>query len=133
MSIEDLQKRLDAVLSSRGQGPSPELAAAGPPPRRIFSDYDRRDTAAATALASRLMAIANEKGGEDGLAAAVDEVERALAAEERPGLVQHAVKLFITHHPEARERLRLGALEKRQPHLARPSKKTGRDEENGSQ
>ncbi|MGH8422202.1 MAG: hypothetical protein ACRER3_07585 [Pseudomonas fluorescens] len=59
----------------------------------------------ATALASRFMEIADAKGGEEGLAAAVQEMERTLGTEEVSGLVQHAVRLFLAHHKEASEKL----------------------------
>lgn len=134
MSIEDLQKRLDAVLSPRGREGDPELAAAPEVPGPLFTQYSRKGAMAATDLASRFMAAADRRGGEEGLADAVDEIERALAAEETPGLVQQAAELFIAHHPEARAKLRLGRLERRQPGAVRPSKSTskpGREDDDG--
>jgi len=62
--------------------------------------------AKATALASRFMEITDEKGGDEGLEAATQEMERMLKTEEISGLVQHAARLFLTHHKEASERLR---------------------------
>jgi hypothetical protein len=50
------------------------------------------------------MEIADAKGGDEGLAAAVDEMERILGTE-IPGLVRHAVRLFLAHHKEASEKL----------------------------
>jgi hypothetical protein len=134
VSLEDLQKRLDAVLSPRGRAGDPELASAPEATGPIFTQYSRKGAMQATDLASRFMAAADRRGGEEGLADAVDEIERALAAEETPGLVQQAVKLFITHHPEARAKLRLERLERRQPGAVGPSKsnsKPGRDEDDG--
>lgn len=120
--IDDLQKRLDAVLSPRrGEGDA-ELAAAPEVSGPMFTQYSRKGAMEATDLASRFMAAADRRGGEEGLADAVDEIERALAAEETPGLVQQAVKLFIAHHSEAQAKLRLGRLERRQPGAVRPSK-----------
>lgn len=54
------------------------------------------------------MEIADAKGGEEGLAAAVQEMERTLGTEETSGLVQHAVRLFLAHHKEASEKLGKG-------------------------
>jgi hypothetical protein len=51
----------------------------------------------------------------------VSELEREREVAEMPRLVQHATKLFLIHHPEARAKLRLLLLEKRQPDLVRPS------------
>ena len=134
MSLEDLQKRLDAVLSPRGREGDAELASAPEAAGPIFTQYSRKGAIEATDLASRFMAAADRRGGEEGLADAVDEIERALAAEDTPGLVQQAVKLFIAHHPEARAKLRLERLERRQPGAVRPSKsdsKPGRDQDDG--
>jgi hypothetical protein len=67
------------------------------------------------------MEKADEKGGEEGLADAVAEIERARDATDLPRLVQLATKLFLLHHPGARARLRLRPLEQRQLDLVRPS------------
>ena len=45
---------------------------------------------------------------------------RALGAL-RPGLLQHALKIFSIHSPLAREYFPLGSLEQRQPYLVLPS------------
>jgi len=63
----------------------------------------------ATALASRFMEIADAKGGEEGLADAVQEIEETLETEDLSGLAQHAVKLFLAHHKEASEKLDRGS------------------------
>lgn len=122
--IEDLQRRVDDVLSGRGKGNEYILdttAAAETAPEQWFSEFHNPHRRRATELASRVMQIAEEKGGEEGLADAVSEIERARDTEEMPGLVQHATELFLTHHPEARAKLRLKSLEQRQPGLVRPS------------
>jgi len=102
--IQDLRDRVAEIL----WGPENAVATARPsessasqPP---FSAYDLEGMERATALAGRFMEIADATGGEEGLAAAVDEMEQVLATEP-PGLVQHAVKLFLTHHKEAGEKL----------------------------
>jgi len=54
------------------------------------------------------MEIADAKGGEEGLADAVQEIEETLETEDLSGLAQHAVKLFLAHHKEASEKLDRG-------------------------
>ena len=133
--IEDLQRRIDEILSGRGKGNEFVLnttAAAGTTPEQWFSEFNSSHRRRATELASRLMQIAEEKGGEEGLADAVREIERARDTEEMPRLVQHATQLFLTHHPEARNKLRLKPLEKRQPDLVRPSRPRPRSESDTS-
>lgn len=123
--IEELQERVDDILSGRGKGNEYILdttAAAETTPEQWFSEFHNPHRRRATELASRLMQIAEEKGGEEGLADAVSEIERARDAAEMPRLVQHATELFLTHYPEARAKLRLKPLEQRQPDLVRPSK-----------
>jgi hypothetical protein len=123
--IEDLQRRIDNVLSGRGKGNEfigDVAAAAETTPQEWFSEFSSSDRRRATELASSLMQRADEKGGEEGLADAVSSIERALDTEDKPSLVQHATELFLTHYPEARDKLRLKPLEERQPDLVRPSR-----------
>ncbi|MGH3941373.1 MAG: hypothetical protein ACRDTG_22635 [Pseudonocardiaceae bacterium] len=99
--IEDLRSRVDAIVS----GPAvaqPVLASENL--QSHFSQYDSEHMSRATALAASFMEIADAKGGEEGLADAVQEMERVLGAE-IPGLVRHAVRLFLAHHKEAGEKL----------------------------
>ncbi len=119
--VQNLQRRIDDVLSGRGKGNEFVTTGAGTAPQQWYSDFSSPDRQRAVELASRIMGVANEKGGEEGLADAVSEIERERAATEMPRLVQHATELFLTHHPEARDKLRLEPLEKRQPDLVRPS------------
>jgi hypothetical protein len=124
-NIEELQERVDNILSGRGKGNEfigDMAAAAETTPDQWYSEFSSPQRRRATELASRIMKIADEKGGEEGLADAVLEIERARDTEEMPRLVQHATQLFLTHHPEARDKLRLKPLEKRQPDLVRPSR-----------
>jgi hypothetical protein len=128
--IEDLQRRVDNVLSGRGKGNEYiiDLAAGDETTsQQWFSEFFNPDQERAVELASRLMQIADEKGGEEGLADAVTEIERARDTADMPRLVQHATKLFLTHHPQARAKLRLRPLEQRQPDLVRPSKASNLD------
>jgi hypothetical protein len=119
--VQNLQRRIDDVLSGRGKGNEFVTTGAGTAPQQWYSDFSSPDRQRAVELASRIMGVADEKGGEEGLADAVSEIERERAAAEMPRLVQHATELFLTHHPEARDKLRLGPLEERQPDLVRPS------------
>lgn len=99
--IDDLRDRVALIISG------PETSTLIPPPvtpRSGFSAFNREQVSRATDLASRFMEIADAKGGDEGLAAAVQEMERVLGTEV-PGLVRHAVRLFLTHHREAGERL----------------------------
>lgn len=124
---DDLQERLENFLSGRGKGAEMRAEsvqakkAKGKAQRSQFSPFVNEDLERARNIASELMDITNKKGGEEGLTDAVTEVERRLG-DEKPGLLQYAVKLFVTHHPEARDRFRLKPLEKRQPNVVRPSR-----------
>ncbi|MFN6516196.1 MAG: hypothetical protein RMY29_017085 [Nostoc sp. CreGUA01] len=114
--IEEIQTKVNDILSGHTKGQHQDTQRS----QRHFSSYVNEDVEKATALASRLMQIAEKKGGEAGLADAIEETERILGTE-IPGLVQYALKLFITHYPEARAKLKLRPLEQRQPNLVRPS------------
>lgn len=130
--IDALQAKVNGFLSARGQGLAEAgLAAAGDEEPEVFSEFDSGERDRGIELASRLMRIANEVGGDAGIAAALEEADRAESRERVAGLVQYAVKLFVTHHPEARAKLRLKPLEKRQPNLVRPSKAAALDGEAG--
>jgi tyrosinase len=121
------------------------LSLGESPPSRPFSPFVPEDVEMAVELASELMRVTRAAGsGDDGLAAALDAAEDRLAVEHGGlppggeqaalaadvtapggealhGLTQHAVKLFVTHDPVARDRLRLRPLERRQPELVLPS------------
>jgi hypothetical protein len=124
--IEELQRRVDDVLTGFGKGNEfiGNVAAAEATPEQWYSEFFPPHQQMANELLSRLIQIADEKGGEEGLADAVAEIERARDAAAMPRLVQHATRLFLIHHPEARTKLRLKPLEQRQPDLVRPSKAT---------
>lgn len=121
--VDELQQRVDDILSGHGEGWGVGVRATSrlEPPQRPFSTFVPEDLNRAVYFASRFMAFADRKPGAEGLTDAVADIERA-EEKERPGLVQHAVKLFLTHHPGARESLRLQPLEERQPNLVRSSK-----------
>lgn len=99
--FDDLRNRVALIVSG------PETTSPVPVPETSesrFSPYDSEHASRATALASRFMKIADAKGGDEGLAAAVQEMERVLGTE-IPGVVRYAVKLFLVHHKEASEKL----------------------------
>jgi hypothetical protein len=124
--IEDLQRRIDNILSGQGKGNEfiGDVVPAESTPEQWYSEFFPPHQQMADVLFSRLMQIADEKGGEEGLADAVAEIERERDAADMPRMVQHATRLFLMHHPEARAKLRLKPLEQRQPDLVRPSKES---------
>lgn len=99
--VEDLRNRVAAIVSGPAEA-NPVVASENLQSR--FSQYDSDQVSRATALAASFMEIADVKGGEEGLADAVQEMERVLETE-IPGLVRHAVRLFLVHHKEAGEKL----------------------------
>jgi len=94
---DDLNTRIHAILSGPRTG---GRAASSTLPR--FSPYDAEDVDRASEIASRLVALAKEGGGDVGLAAATQEVERLLTIE-KPGLAQYAFKLFLAHRGESED------------------------------
>ncbi|MGH3941374.1 MAG: tyrosinase family protein [Pseudonocardiaceae bacterium] len=129
---------------------APKRPAATPKkiPKSQFSPFDMDCMNGAMVMASKLMEIAERKGGDAGLADAigtigslgelvggaravvgdlvgdltgqVSEVARAVGPDMLAslGLRQYALELFITHYPAAREKFKLGSVEQRQPNLA---------------
>ncbi|HKF36641.1 MAG TPA: tyrosinase family protein [Ktedonobacteraceae bacterium] len=136
-NLSDLQEKIDYIISGPRRGGIPlaptvlartptalaaTRATVAPAAPRSFSEFVFEDVERASEIASSLISIAKVRGGEEGLADAVAEIDRLRAAEQQPGLVQHAVKLFITHYPLARQTFRWKPLEKRQPNLVVPSR-----------
>jgi hypothetical protein len=116
--IDDVRNRFDRIVSA----PRGEAAAAPerPASSRPFSPYVDDDVAEAAALAMRLSDLTRHHGGGvEGLEVALAEAERQLTAEQLQGLVQYALKLFVTRDPTAKQYLRLGRLERRQPNAVR--------------
>jgi hypothetical protein len=91
-----LRNRIDAIVRGPRDPPTGRAMRGGP----MFSPYVDDDMQRATELASHLMAVADSRPGIDGLGDAVAEMEAALGRE-MPGLVPYAVKLFLTHWPNA--------------------------------
>ena len=153
---QDLGGAVGGLLGGpKRQAPKPSQA---PKPKQIqksvFNPFDLVATRGAVVMASKLMEIADRKGGDAGLADAigalgslgelkggvsglagvvgdlttqvsglVGELVGAIGADAlgQMGLRQHALGLFITHYPPAREKFKIAPLEQRQPHLVRRS------------
>lgn len=98
-----LQARIDALLQ-----PDTEPADVTETSVQLpFSPFVRVHARRAGEVATRVFEHADEHGVEAGVAAAED----AARTESSRGLVMRAVKTFVTHHPEARSRLALPAVE----------------------
>ena len=104
--IADLRKRSDALLVAPEGAALVDAAAREP---RTFTPFLVDHLQAAIDLSDRLMATADEQG----LAAAIEEAERASRIEPRD-LFEWAWMLFLTHHPEG-ARLPIPGLEERHP------------------
>jgi tyrosinase len=150
---QDLGGAVEGLLGGpKRQAPKPSQA---PKPKQIqrsqFNPFDPAAARGAVAMASKLMEIADRKGGDAGLAdaigalgslgeltggvsglagnlvsdltAEVSEIVGAVGADAlgMRGLRQHALALFITHYPPAREKFKVEPLEQRQPNLVRRS------------
>jgi hypothetical protein len=100
VSRDSLQERLDRLFAA-----APHAAPAAA--LRPFVDYHDADQEAARRLADAMAAAASTDSGDTGLERALDLAERAAATEPVAGLTRRAVRLFVTHHPAAAERLRL--------------------------
>lgn len=99
--LDDLQARADALLTRTDDSATVEAKIASTEgPSRRFSAFIPSELDRALALASELMKIAADTGGEAGVAAALEEAERRASVEDVQ-LVRHAVELFIVHDPEA--------------------------------
>src|SRR5256885_419326 len=109
-TVAALQSQIDRVLAG-------DVSIGGKPEdRRPFTAFMPDDVRQAVDLATDWMSIANKGGGVNGLAEAVGAISESLGRY-RPGLVEHATMLFLTHYPEARSHLVVRSLEERQPNL----------------
>jgi tyrosinase len=97
-SIEEIQREANRLL---GTAPEQETAvlALAPEPGAPFSAFHPEQLGRAIELMHELARVADELGGEAGLAAVLSTV-RELAKTNPPALVQYALQLFIVHHPE---------------------------------
>lgn len=101
MSRDPLRERLERLLAALAAGPVAPAAE-----RRPFVDYLDSDQAAARELADGMVAAARAEPGDDGLDRALGLAEAAARSEAVHGVARQAVRLFLTHYPPARERLR---------------------------
>ncbi len=109
--IRDLQRRANDLFLAAG-----EAEARGDTPAGVrFSPFVPEHVESALALVDRWMKLTEEGRGNDGLAAALEDAERELAAD--PERAKHALMIFITHDPRA-ARLPVPSLEERRPDLA---------------
>jgi len=115
--LDELRSRFQRIMwAPRGASTAPVRSAA----TRPFSAYVNEDVDQASAIAARLSDLTRRHGGgTGGLDAALSEAEKLVAAEATRGLVQYALKLFVTHDPTANRFLQLGPLERRQPGAVR--------------
>jgi hypothetical protein len=123
--MPEYQTVIDSILQGRGLGRrfraakaelTRELAPSETPP--LFSAFVDQYLRGALARAGRFEQITDEAG----LDRATEAIQDALAEEPVVGLVQYAVLLFLTHHPEARSKIKIKPLEMRQPELVLPSR-----------
>jgi hypothetical protein len=106
-----------AALRASALAPSPVASADAP--AAFFSEFITEHLEEAITLAERFIEIANATPGADGLEAVVDEATTEKGR--RPGgMVEHALMLFILHHPQGRT-LRIPSLLTRSPGQVFPS------------
>src|ERR687897_133893 len=99
-TIEELQSRADRLLGTAvSPGEAVTQALVEDDPGKPFSPFIPAQAAAAVELAEELAKAADERGGEEGIEAALARAQE-LAREHPPQLVQHALHLFVVHHPE---------------------------------
>lgn len=101
----DLQRRVDAIFGT----PDARGVVAGQP----FSPFRKADVER-SARVTRGLVDAERAGG---MPAAVDAAEQA-AKREPTGVVKHALKVFVTHHPPAARALRLPTAAAQETHRA---------------
>lgn len=134
------------ISAAKSRAPKPK-----PVQKREFNPFSVADTRRAVIMASKLMEIANKKGGDAGLTDAigalgslgemvgevsglagdlvgdltghVSDIVKAVGVDALglTGLRQQALVLFITHYPPARQKFKMPSFEQRQPSLVRRS------------
>jgi hypothetical protein len=127
-NLDDIRNRFQRIVAAPRDTPArPSVQSSS---ARLFSAYVNEDVDEASAIAARLSEITSQHGGgAEGLDAALSEAERLLATEAVQGLVQYALKLFVTRDPTAKRFLRLGRLEQRQPNAVRGARPNRGDED----
>jgi|SRR5215475_12816745 len=107
--VQELQERINSALRQT-------------PEARVASDFSDYKPDHSPELVQDLMQAA-EQGGEEGVKAALDEFDRLSQSEDRLRM-QHALMLFLTHHPAVSELgLRVPSLRERSPWKVLPSKR----------
>ncbi|HEX8053110.1 MAG TPA: tyrosinase family protein, partial [Thermoleophilaceae bacterium] len=103
-SLEQLSDRARGMLAGAPppEAPEPRPIEREGAPRPHFSAFDDAQLGRAVELANAWWRLADERGGEEGVRAVLDEAERMIAEGEVPGLVKYALQLFMTHHPRGR-------------------------------
>jgi Hemocyanin, ig-like domain/Hemocyanin, copper containing domain len=96
--IDQLQAQANRLLGGPDMGEATVLTLTETSTGE-FSPFVPQQLEKALEVAARLMRTADTAAGEEGLEAALDEAER-LAPEHPAGLVEHALQLFIVHHPQ---------------------------------
>jgi hypothetical protein len=116
--LQEIQKDVDAILSGETESIFPSVDSSV---NRLFAGFLPEDRDLASRLSGDTMRIANRTVGVQGLRNAVDHLKSAIGKHPL-GTVERATKLFITHHPFAREHLVLMPLERRLsgPHSPMP-------------
>lgn len=115
--ISELRHRAEAILQGAEFGAETPGDKPGFP---AFSPFVPEHLDRALDLVTTMMALADGTGGNDGLAAALDEAQRATATD--PGAARHALMVFITHHRSG-SRLPIAALEQRRPALVHQARR----------
>ncbi len=119
--IDDLRAQTQNFFKQRqGVQPVKHFAAMAAPSKPRFSTFDERLMNQAMDLVDRYMAIAMSKGGDTGLEAVLQEVQKDAATTDLD-MVKFALMVFITHFPGA-ARLSIPPLEVRAPEKVLPSK-----------
>jgi hypothetical protein len=96
--IDQLQERANRLLGAGPEGEAAVLTVAATPTSE-FSPFVPDQLDRAIEVSAQLMRAAGSAEGDAGLEAALAEAER-LKEEQPPGLLEHALQLFIVHHPQ---------------------------------
>lgn len=146
--LENLRARVLDLGGGLALGaPKRQAAKSKPVQKYQFNPFSLADTRRAVIMASKLMEIADKKGGDAGLTDAigalgslgemmgevsglvgdlvgnltgqVSDIVKAVGVDALGliGLRQHALQLFITHYPSARQKFKIPSFEQRQPSL----------------
>ena len=103
--LEQLSERARGMLAAATAPPAepaPVEAEVEPAFRPRFSAFDDGQLAQAVELANEWWRLADERGGEEGVRAVLEDAEARIAAGEVAGMIRYALQLFMTHHPVGR-------------------------------